>query len=119
MSNIVRIETSARSSRVVVHNGVAYLGGNTAVDRDLDIKGQTEQVLAKIDRYLAEAGTAKSRLLTAQIWLKDIARDFDAMNEVWNAWTAEGAAPTRAAAQCEMAKPEILVEIIVSAAMPE
>ncbi|WP_321339562.1 RidA family protein [Breoghania sp.] len=119
MSNIVRIETDARSSRVVIYNGVAYIGGMTAADRTQDIKGQTEQVLAKIDKYLADAGTDKSRLLTAQIWVKDIARDFVPMNEVWNAWTVEGASPTRAAAQCEMAAPDILVEIVVSAAMPE
>jgi enamine deaminase RidA (YjgF/YER057c/UK114 family) len=117
MTDIVRIETNQRSSRVVIYNGVVHVGGMTADDRDQDIRGQTEQVLAKIDRFLAEAGTDRSRLLTAQIWLKDIARDFAGMNEVWNAWTAPDAAPTRATAQYLMASPNILVEIIVSAAI--
>ncbi|UYQ72277.1 RidA family protein [Pelagibacterium flavum] len=89
----------------------------TAGDRTQDISGQTAQVLAKIDHYLEQAGIDKTHLLTAQIWLKDIKRDFSGMNAVWNAWTAPGAAPTRATAQCEMAAPDILVEIIVTAAL--
>lgn len=117
MSQIVRAEVSARASRVVTYNGMVFLGGQTAEDRTQDIQGQTRQVLAKIDRFLAQAGTDKSRLLTAQIWLKDIARDFAGMNEVWDAWTAPDCPPARATAQAEMAKPEILVEIIVSAAV--
>lgn len=118
MTNIVRIETSQRNSKVVVYNGVAYLQGMTPDDRSVGIKGQTEQTLAKIDRYLAAAASNKAQLLTAQIWLKNIGRDFDAMNEIWNAWTAPGASPTRATAQCEMASPDILIEIIVTAAVP-
>lgn len=118
MTDIIRIETDRRSSRVVIYNGIVNVGGMTAYDRGQDIQGQTQQVLAKIDGLLAKAGTDKSRLLTAQIWLKDIARDFAGMNEVWNAWTAQDAAPTRATAQCLMAAPNILVEIIVSAASP-
>ena len=116
MSNIVRVESDKRSSRAVVYNGIVYIGGMTAVDRSQGIEGQTTQVLARIDRYLAEVGTNKSRLLTAQIWLKDISRDFAGMNEIWNAWTAPNAAPTRATAQCEMAAPDVLVEVIVTAA---
>lgn len=119
MNNIVRIETDKRSSRAVVYNGTVFVGGMTASDRTQGIKGQTEQVLAKIEKFLAQAGSDKSRLLTAQIWLKDIARDFGDMNEVWNSWTAPDAAPTRATAQCLMASPEVLVEIIVTAALPE
>ena len=72
--------------------------------------------MAKIEKFLAETGTDKSRLLTAQIWLKDIKNDFAGMNEIWDAWTAPDAAPTRATAQCEMAAPDVLVEIIVTAA---
>lgn len=116
MTEITRSMTSKRASFIVVHNGTVYLAGITPEDRSQDIRGQTQQVLAKIDRLLAEAGTDKSRLLTAQIWVKDIKKDFAGMNEVWDAWTAPGASPTRATAQCEMAAPEILVEIIVSAA---
>src|SRR5690606_31006004 len=118
MSDIIRIGTDSRSSRVVIFNGIVHVTGLTAKDRTRDIKGQTAEVLALIDDYLAQAGTDKGRLLTAQIWLKDIARDFKPMNEVWTAWTAPGAAPTRASAQCEMAAPDILVEIIVTAALP-
>lgn len=117
MSNITRIETARRLSRAVIHNGTIYLAGVTADECGEDIKGQTRQVLTKIDQYLARAGTDKSRVLTAQIWLKDIARDFEGMNDVWDRWTAQSAAPTRATAQCEMASSDILVEIIVAAAV--
>jgi enamine deaminase RidA (YjgF/YER057c/UK114 family) len=74
------------------------------------------QVLAAIDAGLAKAGTDKSYLLTAQIWLKDIGRDFEPMNELWDEWTTPGAPPTRATAQCELAEADILVEIVVTAA---
>lgn len=119
MSDITRIATDARRSRAVVYNGIVFVGGQTADDRSQDIRGQTRQTLAKIDRFLAEAGTDKSRLLTAQIWIKDIKNDFAGMNDIWDAWTAPGQAPTRATAQCEMAAPDVLVEIIVSAALPD
>ena len=117
MSEIVRIATDTRRSRAVVYNGTVFVGGMTADDRSQDIKGQTRQTLAKIDDFLAKAGTDKSRLLTAQIWIKDIANDFEGMNEVWNGWTAPNAAPTRATAQCDMGAPDVLVEIIVTAAL--
>lgn len=116
MSNVTRIETGRRLSRAMIYNGMVYLAGVTADECGEDIKGQTGQVLAKIDQYLAKAGTDKGHLLTAQIWLKDIARDFEGMNDVWDRWTAQNAAPTRATAQCEMAAPDVLVEIIVTAA---
>jgi len=119
MSDIVRIETDKRRSRAVVYNGMVFVGGMTADDRSQDIKGQTQQTLARIEKFLADAGTDKSRLLTAQIWIKDLARDFEGMNEVWNAWTAPNAAPTRATAQCEMGASDILVEIIVTAAVAQ
>jgi enamine deaminase RidA (YjgF/YER057c/UK114 family) len=96
---------------------MVFVGGQTADDRSQDIRGQTVQTLAKIEKFLADAGTDKSRLLTAQIWIKDLAKDFAGMNEIWDAWTAPGAAPTRATAQCEMGAPDVLVEIIVTAAV--
>lgn len=117
MTEIVRIETDVRRSRAVIYNGVVYIGGQTADDRSQDITGQMEQVLAKVDDFLARAGTDKSRLLTAQIWINDIDNDFERMNAVWNAWTAPGAAPTRATAQCRMAAPDVLVEVVVTAAV--
>lgn len=118
MTDIVRIDTNQRMSRAVIHDGKVYLSGLTADDRSADVGGQTSQVLAKIEKYLEKAGTDKAHLLTAQIWLKDIAADFDVMNEVWCGWTSPNAAPSRATAQCRLASPEILVEIIVTAAIP-
>jgi enamine deaminase RidA (YjgF/YER057c/UK114 family) len=119
MNNIERIETSTRASRAVVYNGMVFLAGQTADDRSQDIRGQTKQTLAKVEKLLADAGTDKSRLLSAQIWLKDITKDFAGMNEVWDFWTAPNAAPTRATAQCEMGASDVLVEIIVTAALSQ
>jgi enamine deaminase RidA (YjgF/YER057c/UK114 family) len=116
MNSITRIETNVRRSRAVIFNSIVFLGGQFADDETQDIRGQTQQTLAKIDQLLDEAGTCKSRLLTAQIWIKDIQRDFATMNEVWDAWTTPGASPTRATAQCEMATPGMLIEIVVTAA---
>jgi enamine deaminase RidA (YjgF/YER057c/UK114 family) len=117
LAAIIRTGISRRLSRTVTYNGVVYLAGVTADDCNDDIVGQMTQVLTKIDRYLASAGTNKSQLLTAQIWLKDVARDFEGMNKVWDNWTAKNSAPTRATAQCEMAEADILVEILVTAAI--
>lgn len=119
MGKITRIETDTRRSRAVVYNGVVYVGGMAADDRSQDITGQTKQALERVEKFLSQAGTDKSRLLTAQIWLKDIERDFEAMNAVWNSWTAPNCAPTRATCQCDMGAADVLFEIIVSAAMPE
>lgn len=116
MNDITRITTEKRASRAVVYNGIVFLAGATAEDRSQDVRGQTRQALAKVDKFLALAGTDKSRLLSAQIWLKNIKDDFAAMNEVWDAWTAPAASPTRATAQCEMGAPDVLVEIVVTAA---
>jgi enamine deaminase RidA (YjgF/YER057c/UK114 family) len=113
--HILRIDNDARLSRVV-HNGIVYLSGVAASERVTDIAGQTRQVLARLDGYFAAAGTDKSRLLTAQVWLKDIARDFDGMNREWMAWTAPDCAPTRATAQCPAGAPGILIEFTVTAA---
>jgi enamine deaminase RidA (YjgF/YER057c/UK114 family) len=119
MNNIVRIETNTRASRAVVYNGIVFVGAQTADDRSQDIRGQTKQALAKIDKFLADGGTNKSRLLSAQIWLKAIAKDFAGMNEIWDAWTAPNAAPIRATAQCEMGAPDVMVEVIVTAVVSQ
>jgi enamine deaminase RidA (YjgF/YER057c/UK114 family) len=116
MKEIIRLDKNARGSRIVIYSGVAYLGGTTADDPTLDIAGQTDQVLQKIDSLLENAGTDKSRLLSAQIWLKEIGRDFAGMNEVWDAWLPETGGPTRATCQASMASPGKLIEIIVTAA---
>lgn len=118
MTDIVRLVTNPRRGRAVVHNGVVYVGGQAASDRTQDVRGQTAEALAKLDRVLIDAGTDMNRLLTAQIWLKDIGRDFAGFNEVWDARIGPDIAPARATAQCEMGAPDVLVEIIATAAMP-
>jgi len=112
---IERQEAGPRMSRVVVHGSVVYLAGLVADDPKQPIQGQTEQVLAKIDKYLALAGTDKSRLLSAQIWLADIAMWAD-MNKVWDAWVVPGQAPARATVQAKLVGPTHLIEIMVVAA---
>jgi enamine deaminase RidA (YjgF/YER057c/UK114 family) len=116
MSDIKRIHPATRMSRAVVYNGTVSIGGQTADDRSQDVAGQTRQVLAKIDGYLAEAGIDKTRLLTAQIWLRDIESDFASMNSVWDAWVAPDCAPTRATVEAKLAAPDLRVEISVTAA---
>ncbi len=113
--SIERYQTGPRMSQAVVHAGTAYFAGQVANDLDADVATQTAQVLAKIDRLLATVDSDKSRLLAATIWIRDMA-DFAAMNEVWDAWVAEGRAPARACVQAAMARPEFLVEIMVTAA---
>lgn len=116
--SIDRIASNPRLSGAVVHGGLVYLSGQVPADRSLDCAGQTADVLSKIDELLAEAGTDKSRILSAQIWLKDIAKDFAAMNEVWADWLPDGCAPARATIQAPLASPEVLVEIMLTAAIP-
>lgn len=117
MSNIQRFQSTKRLSRLVVHNGVVYVAGVTAGDTAGDIGAQTRDVLAKIEGYLASVGSDKTRLLSAQIWLKDIDQDFAGMNAAWEAWIPEDAVPTRATCEAKLARPELLVEIIVTAAV--
>lgn len=117
-SNIVRLGTDVLPpmSQAVVHNGVVYLSGQ--VDRTAeDVSGQTKNVLAKVDQYLREAGTDKSKLLTSTIWLKDIERDFAGMNEVWNSWIDPDNKPVRATTEASLASPHLLVEIQVTASL--
>ena len=104
-----------RMSRAVVRGDTVYLAGLTAGDTSQDIKSQTKQILDKIDAYLAEAGTSKSSLLSANLWIKDMALFAD-MNSVWNAWVDPQNPPARACVKADMARPEILVEIMVTAA---
>lgn len=119
MSEIVRIVTNKRRGRAVVYNGMVFVGGQAADDRGQDIRGQTKQALEKIDKVLANAGSDKTRLLSAQIWLKDIGKDFAGMNEIWDAWIGTDNSPARAAAQCQMGAPDVLVEIVVTAAVAQ
>ncbi len=116
---IKRIESGPRLSHAVVHNGTVYLAGQVASDRSQDITGQTRQVLERIEQLLAEAGSAKDRILFAQIWLKDIEAHFAPMNKVWEAWIASSLTPARATVQAALAAPDILIEIAVTAAVLE
>jgi enamine deaminase RidA (YjgF/YER057c/UK114 family) len=113
MSKIVRTEPNRILAKAVEYHGFVYVQGVTARNTAKDIKGQTGEVLQQIDEILEIHGTDKTRLLQAQIWLKDI-RDRDAMNEVWSAWLPPGGAPARACVQAEMADSRILVEIMVT-----
>ena len=116
-ANIARIGTDdPRMSRLVVHKDIVYASGQVAPDAG-DAAAQTAAILEKIDAILAEAGTDKSRLLSCNIWLRDIASDFAAMNEVWCEWVDPDNKPARATVQAEMARPAILVEIQVTAAV--
>jgi enamine deaminase RidA (YjgF/YER057c/UK114 family) len=115
MSDIVRHHTSPRMSQAVEHGGVVYLAGQVADDKNADVAEQTRQVLAKIDRLLAECGSSKSKLLWAQLWVTDM-RNFAAMNEVWDAWVDPANTPARAGLCSDLAAPEYLVEIMVMAA---
>lgn len=112
---IQRLDVGARMSELAVYNGVAYLAGQIAEDASADARGQTEQVLAAIDALLARAGSDKTRILRAQIFLADIA-DFPAMNAAWDAWVVPGHTPPRATVQAALARPEWKVEIVVTAA---
>ena len=104
-------------SKIVIHNGVVYTSGQTAGDAGDCVKAQTRATLDKVDALLKEAGTSKSHALSATIWLKDINRDFKGMNEVWNNWVDPTNKPVRATVEAAMARPVLLVEIQVTAAL--
>ena len=114
MSKITRTAANKILAKAVEYHNFVYLAGMTADDTAQDVAGQTTQVLAAIDAALEAHGTDKTRMLQAQIWLKDI-RDRDAMNQVWSAWLPEGGAPARACVEASMADPRLLVEIMVTA----
>ena len=113
---IERFDVGPRMSEMAMHNGVAYLAGQVADDGSQDISGQTKQVLDAIDALLARAGSDKSKILRAQIFLVDLA-DFAAMNSVWEAWVVPGHTPARATVQAALARPEWKIEIVVTAAV--
>jgi enamine deaminase RidA (YjgF/YER057c/UK114 family) len=113
---IQRFDAGARMAEMTVHNGVAYLAGQIAEDATQDITGQTRQVLAAIDALLERAGSHKTKVLRAQIFITDLA-DFAAMNAVWDAWVVPGQTPARATVQAALAKPEWKIEIVVTAAI--
>jgi enamine deaminase RidA (YjgF/YER057c/UK114 family) len=114
--SIQRFEVGPRMSQCVVHGDTVYTAGQVAQGaRGASVAEQTRDILATIDRLLAQAGTNKSKLLTANIWLTDIAT-FDQMNQVWDAWVTPGNPPARACVESKLAHPDYKVEIMVTAA---
>lgn len=114
-AQITRHEPSTIYSKVVEANGFVFTAGIVATNTSVGVKAQTEEILGEIDRLLALAGTDKSRIVQATIWLTDI-RLRDAMNGAWNAWTGGQNLPTRACIEAKLADPAMLVEIGVVAA---
>jgi len=113
--SIRRIQPGPRMSGAVVHGNTVYLAGQVGNPGE-DVTAQTKTVLSEIDRLLAEAGTDKSKILQATIWLADM-KDFGAMNAVWDAWVDPNNTPARATGESKLAAPEYVVEIIVVAAI--
>jgi len=114
--SVQRFHVGKRMSDIAIHNGVAYLAGQVPDNASQDMGGQTAQVLATIDRLLAEAGTDKTRILMAQVFVANM-KEFDAMNQAWDAWVADGHAPPRATIESRLANPDFKVEIVVTAAV--
>jgi enamine deaminase RidA (YjgF/YER057c/UK114 family) len=115
MMTIKRFDVGPRMSQAVAYGNTVYLAGQVADDPVPSVGEQTRQVLARIDRLLKDAGTDKTKLLSANIWLTDIGR-FAEMNAVWDAWVSPGNTPARATVQATLAAPQFLVEIAVIAA---
>ncbi|ADZ72363.1 RidA family protein [Polymorphum gilvum] len=115
MSDITRLDPGPRMSQAVVHGGLVWLAGQVGAPGQ-SVTAQTQAVLASIDSLLARAGTDKSRLLQATIWLADMA-DFAEMNAVWDAWVDPANPPARATGESRLAGPDYKVEIIVVAAL--
>ncbi len=113
---IKRFQVGPRMSQLVVYGNFAFTAGQVADDPTQDVKGQTTQILAKIDRLLAEAGSDKTKILSANIWLADY-QSFADMNEVWDAWVPKEDSPARACVESKLAFPQYTVEIGVIAAV--
>jgi enamine deaminase RidA (YjgF/YER057c/UK114 family) len=117
---IRRQKIGPRMSQAVVYNNMVFLAGQVTndptEDPPSDVAGQTRLLLGRIDKLLTGTGTNKSRLLSATIWLADMAR-FEEMNEVWDAWVSPGSPPARACVEAKLASPAFLIEISVTAAV--
>ena len=114
--SIQRQDTKQRMSRVVIYNDTIYLCGQVCKDATKGISEQTATMLEKVDELLLESASDREHLLSATIYVRDM-KDFAEMNEVWDAWVPEGHAPARACVEARMARPELLVEISVVAAI--
>lgn len=114
-SDITRFGTGLRMSEGVAYNGILWVAGQVG-QPGASVADQTRQCLAEVDRILAAAGTDKTRILSAQIWLADIAT-FGEMNAVWDKWVPQGHTPARATGEAKLATPDYKVEVIVTAAL--
>lgn len=114
MTDIKRFNSDKRLSRAVVHGNTVYLAGITADDRSKGMRAQTAEILAKIDALLKTAGTDKSKLLSATIWISDM-RAKPEMDEAWAAWADQQNLPARACVEARLGSPDTLVEIMVQA----
>jgi enamine deaminase RidA (YjgF/YER057c/UK114 family) len=113
---VERQEVGPRMSQIVIHGDTIYLAGIVAhANKGGSVADQTKEILATIEGYLKKAGSDKSKLLSANIWLTDIAK-FNEMNAVWDAWVAPGNTPARATVEAKLAAPHFNVEIMVTAA---
>ena len=113
--SITRIKSNSRMSQAVVHNGIVSTAGQVAMNvAGSSVADQTKDILDAIDELLALSGSDKSQLLTATIWLSDMS-GFAEMNSIWDAWVAEGCAPTRACVESKLAAPGLDVEIAITA----
>ena len=110
---IERIDVATRMSKIVKHNGVAYLCGQ--VGEGETVADQTRECLARVEALLERAGSSREKMLQAIVWLADI-DDFAEMNSVWDAWVPAGCAPARACGEARLARADLKVEIIVTAA---
>ena len=115
---VQRLHVSNRFSEVAIAGNLVHLAGQLASDFDLDIKGQTQQTFDMIDRFLADAGTDKSQILSVTIYLKNIEQDYAAFNEVWDAWVADIDALPRTCVEAKLYDPRVLVELTVVAVKP-
>ena len=114
--SITRHHGNQRMSQIVIHGDIVYLAGQVATDPSANITVQTEQVLENIDNLLAEAGTDKTKILSAQVWIASMGH-IAQMNEVWDAWCPEGNAPARACIEARLVSPDWLVEVGIIAAV--
>ena len=113
--SIERNEISGHLSKAVEHNGTVYVAGTTADDKSASCKGQTEEVLRKIDKLLAEGGSSKSRILWCNVWVNDM-REKEQMDAAWQAWVDPNNKPARATVESRLGSPDTRVEIMMIAA---
>lgn len=116
---VQRLHITPRFSEVAIAGNLVHLAGQLASDLTLDVKGQTQQTLDIIDRFLADAGTDKRHIMSVMIFLKDIENDYVAMNEVWDAWCADIEALPRTCVEAKLYHPDVLVEMTVVAVKSE